>query len=116
MLDELASLRRERGTISTGPLTPVDHGSSKDVSTPFVPFMHYGASTKASQAFNAMPTFPRLDFGWGSLFSFCFYGLLETPQLPATPRPYGNRRSVLAWSVITSVRTWTLDLCDLVSH
>jgi hypothetical protein len=34
---ELASLRRERGTVSTGPLTSVDHGSRKDVSTTFVP-------------------------------------------------------------------------------
>jgi hypothetical protein len=95
-LDELASRRRERGTVSTGPLTPVDHGSSKDVSTPFVPSHHYGASTKASRMFNSVPTFPRIDFAWGSLLSLCFYGLLETSQSPATPRPYGNRRSVLA--------------------
>jgi hypothetical protein len=97
-LGELASRRRERGTVSTGPLTPVDHGSSKDVSTPFVPSHHDGASTKASRMFNSLPTFPRIDFEWDSLLSFCVYGLLETPQLPATPRPYGNRRSVLAWS------------------
>src|SRR5215475_3220790 len=32
---ELASLRRERGTVSTGPLTPVNHGSNQDVSTTF---------------------------------------------------------------------------------
>jgi hypothetical protein len=97
-LDELASRRRERGTVATEPLTPVDHGSSTDVSTPFVPSHHDGASTKASQMFNSVPTFPRIDFEWGSLLSFCVYGLLETSQLPATPRPYGNRRSVLAWS------------------
>jgi hypothetical protein len=115
---ELASLHRERGTVSTGPLTPVDHGSSKDVSTPFVPSHHYGASTKASRAFNSTPTFPRIDFEWGSLRSFCVYGLLETPRLPATPRPYGNRRSVLAWStrLLTSFLVQTLNLCDLVSH
>jgi hypothetical protein len=33
----LASRRRERGSISTGPLIPVERGSSKDISTPFVP-------------------------------------------------------------------------------
>jgi hypothetical protein len=48
--------------------------------------------------FNSPPTFPGIDFGGGCLLSFCVYGLLETQQLPATPRPYGNRRSVLAWS------------------
>jgi len=97
-LDELASRRRERGTVSTGPLTPVDHGSRKDVSTPFVPAHHDGASTKASRMFKSVPALPRIDFEWGSLRSFGVYGLLETPQLPATPRPSGNRRSVLAWS------------------
>ena len=113
---ELASLRREPGTVSAGPLTPIDHRSTKDVSTPYVPFLHDDASTKASHAFNSIPTFPRIDFGWGSLLSFCVYGLLETPRLPPTPRPYGNRRSVLAWSAVTSFRIQTLDLCDLVSH
>jgi hypothetical protein len=97
-LGELAALRRERGTISTGPLTPVDQSSSKDVSTPFVPSLRYDASTKASHAFNSTPTFPGIEFGWGSLRSFCVYGLLETQGLPPAPRPYGNRRSVLAWS------------------
>jgi hypothetical protein len=77
-LGELASLRRERGTISTGPLTPVDQSSSKDVSVTFVPLMHYGASIKASRVFNSIPTFPRIDFGRDSLLSFCFYGLLKT--------------------------------------
>jgi hypothetical protein len=48
--------------------------------------------------FNSTPTFPGIDFGCGCLLSFCVYGLLETSQLPATLRPYGNRRSVLAWS------------------
>jgi hypothetical protein len=62
------------------------------------PHSRYDASTKASLAFNSTPTFPGIDFGCGSLFSFCVYGLLETQRLPATPRPYGNRRSVLAWS------------------
>jgi hypothetical protein len=95
---ELASLRREPGTVSARPLTPADPCSSKDVSTPFVPSLRYDASTKASLAFNSAPTFPGIDFGWGSLLSFCVYGLLETPRLLATPRPYGNRRSVLAWS------------------
>src|SRR6266702_4113205 len=80
--------------------------------------MHYGASTKASRVFNSAPTFPRSDFGCDSLLSLCFYGLLETPRLLTTPRPYGNRRLVLAWSelFITSFRVETLDLCDLVSH
>jgi len=36
-LGELASLRRERGTVSAGPQTPADPGSSKDGSTTFVP-------------------------------------------------------------------------------
>jgi hypothetical protein len=115
VLGELASLRREQGTASAGPLIPTDPDSSKDVSTTFVPLTHYGASTKASRMFNSSPTFPRIDFGCGSLFSFCFYGLLETPRLLATPRPYGNRRSMLAWSALTSL-IQTLDLCDLVSH
>ena len=116
MSGELASLRRERGTVSAGPLIPTDHDSIKDVSSTFVPLMHYGASTKASRAFNSTPTFPRRDFGCSSLLSLCFYCLLETPRLPATPRQYGNRRSVLAWSGITSFLIQTLDLCDLVSH
>ena len=80
MSGELASLRRERGTVSTEPLTPVDPCSIKDVSTPFVPSLRYDASTKASLAFNSAPTFPGIDFGWGSLLSCCVYGLLETPQ------------------------------------
>jgi hypothetical protein len=62
------------------------------------PLVHDDASTKASLAFNSIPTFPRIEFGGGCLLSCCVYGLLETQQLPATPRPYGNRRSVLAWS------------------
>src|SRR5499426_3603031 len=45
-LGELASLRREQGTVSARPLTPADHSSLKDVSVTFVPLMHYGASTK----------------------------------------------------------------------
>src|SRR5499426_4627331 len=64
------------------------------------PLLHYDASTKASLAFNSTPTFPGIDFRCGSLLSFCVYGLLETPQLPATPRPYGNGLSVLAQSEI----------------
>src|SRR5262249_27900424 len=97
-LGELASLRRERGTVSVRPLTLADHSSLKDVSVTFVPLMHYGASTKASRVFNSTPTFPRRDFGCDYLLSLCFYGLLKTPRLLTTPRPYGNRRSVLAWS------------------
>ena len=117
-MGELASLRRELGTLSAGPLRPADHRSYKDVSVTFVPLMHYDASTKASQVFNSAPTFPRRDFGCDCLLSLCFYGLLKTPQLLTTPRPYGNRRLVLAWSrfCITSFRVETLDLCDLVSH
>jgi len=38
-LDELASLHREQGTISAGPLTPTAQRSSKDVSTTFVLFI-----------------------------------------------------------------------------
>lgn len=80
--------------------------------------MHYGASIKASRAFNSTPTFPRIDFRCDSLLSLCFYDLLRTPRLLTTPRPYGNRRLVLAWSelFITSFQVETLDLCDLVSH
>jgi len=75
------------------------------------PLVRYDASTKASRAFNSPPTFPGIDFGCGSLFSFCVYCLLETPQLLTTPRQYGNRLSVLAQSEIrhltyaTSCRT-----------
>ena len=115
-MGELASLRRERGTISVGPLTPTDLRSIKDVSPTFVPLMHYGASTKASLTFNSIPTFPRRDFRCESLLSLCFYCLLETPRLPTTPRQYGNRHLVLAWSEIISFLIQTLDLCDFVSH
>ena len=97
-LGELASLRRELGTLSAGPLRPADHRSYKDVSVTFVPLMRYDASTKASWVFNSAPTFPRRDFGCDCLLSLCFYGLLKTPRLLTTPRPYGNRRLVLAWS------------------
>jgi hypothetical protein len=62
------------------------------------PLLHDDASTKASLAFDSIPTFPRIDFGCGCLLSFCFYDLLETQGLPPAPRPYGNRHSVLAWS------------------
>jgi hypothetical protein len=105
-LGELASLRRERGTVSARPLTLADHSSLKDVSVTCVPLMHYGASTKASRVFNSVPTFPRIDFGCDSLLSLCFYGLLKTPRLLTTPRPYGNRHVVLAWSnrLLTSFR------------
>jgi hypothetical protein len=71
------------------------------------PHSHYGASTKASLAFNSTPTFPGIDFGCGSLLSFCVYGLLETPQLPAAPRQYGNRPSVLAQPGLTMTRHLT---------
>jgi hypothetical protein len=75
------------------------------------PHNHYDASIKASRLFNSTPTFPGIDFGCGSLLSFCVYGLLETPRLLTTPRPYGNGLSVLAQSEIrhltyaTSCRT-----------
>jgi hypothetical protein len=62
------------------------------------PRSRYDAFSKASRMFNSIPTFPGIDFGCGCLLSSCVYGLLETPWLPTTPRPYGNRRSVLAWS------------------
>jgi hypothetical protein len=62
------------------------------------PLVHDDTSTEASHAFNSVPTFPGIDFGCGCLLSFCFYGLLKTQGLPPAPRPYGNRRSVLAWS------------------
>jgi hypothetical protein len=61
--------------------------------------------------FNSTPTFPSIDFSGGCLLSFCVYGLLETPQLLTTPRPYGNGFSVLTQSEIrhltyaTSCRT-----------
>jgi hypothetical protein len=97
-LGELASLRREQGTVSARPLTLADQSSLKDVSVTCVPLTHYGASTKASRVFNSAPTFPHIDFGCDCLLSLCFYGLLKTPRLLTTPRPYGNRRLVLAWS------------------
>ena len=98
MLGELASLRREPGTVSGEPLTSPDPHSNKDSHCHIRPLLHNDASTKASRMFNSTPTFPRREFDCGCLLSFCFYGLLETPWLPTTPRPYGNRRSVLAWS------------------
>src|SRR5262249_49426537 len=52
-LGELASLRRERGTVSVRPLTLTDHSSLKHVSVTFVPLTHYDASTKASRVFNS---------------------------------------------------------------
>jgi hypothetical protein len=64
------------------------------------PHSHDDASTKASLTFNSTPTVPGIDFGCGSLLSCCVYRLLETPPLPATPRPYGNGLSVLAQSEI----------------
>src|SRR6266498_3899380 len=71
-LGELASRRRERGTVSADPLTPADHDSLKDVSTTFVPSLRYDASIEASRMFNSIPAFPSIDFGWGSLLSFLF--------------------------------------------
>ena len=97
-LGELASLRREQGTVSARPLILADHSSLKDGSVTCVPLMRYDASIKASRVFNSAPTFPRRDFGCDCLLSLCFYGLLKTPRLLPTPRPYGNRRLVLAWS------------------
>ena len=98
MLGELASLRRERGTVSGEPLTSPDPYSGKDSHCHIRPLFCYDASTKASRVFNSVPTFPRRDFGCDSLLSLCFYDLLKTPRLLTTPRPYGNRRLVLAWS------------------
>src|SRR5262245_1300080 len=75
------------------------------------PLVHDDASAKASRAFHSTPTVPGRDFRCGSLLSRSVDGLLETPQLPATPRPYGNGLSVLAQSEIkhltyaTSCRT-----------
>ena len=68
---------------------------------------HYDASIKASRLFNSTPTFPGIDFGCGSLLSFCVYCQLETPQLPAAPRQYGNRPSVLAQPGLTMTRHLT---------
>jgi hypothetical protein len=79
MLGELASLCRERGTLSAGPLRPADHSSYKDVSVTFVPLMRYDASTKASRVFNSVPTFPRRDFGCDCLPLF---HLLQITRLP----------------------------------
>ena len=117
-LGELASLRREPGTFSGEPLISPDPHSSKVSHRHTRPLLHNDASSKASRVFNSIPTFPSIDFRWGSLLSLCVYGLLKTPRLLTTPRPYGNRRLVLAWSrlCITSFRVETLDLCDLVSH
>jgi hypothetical protein len=71
------------------------------------PHNHYDASIKASRLFNSTPTFPGIDFGCGSLLSFCVYCQLETPQLPAAPRQYGNRPSVLAQPGFTMTRHLT---------
>jgi hypothetical protein len=115
-LGELASLRREPGTISREPLISPDPHSNKDSHRHTRPLLHNDASTKASQMFNSTPTFPRRDFDCGCLLSLCFYDLLETPWLPTTPRPYGNGPLVLAQSDSTSFQRQTLDLCDFVSH
>jgi hypothetical protein len=64
------------------------------------PLVRNDASTKASLVFDSTPTFPGIDFGCGSLFSFCVYGLLKTPRLLTTPRQYGNGLLVLAQSAI----------------
>ena len=81
------------------------------------PLLHDDDSTKASLAFNSIPTFPCIDFGCGCLLSCCVYGLLKTQGLPPAPRPNGNRRSVLAWSgwfrhltYVTSCRTGGLQI------
>ena len=105
-LGELASLRREQGTVLARPLTLTNQNSLKDVSVTCVPLTHYGVSPKASRVFNSVPTFPRIDFGCDYLLSSCFYGLLKTPRLLTTPRPYGNRHVVLARSnrLLTSFR------------
>jgi hypothetical protein len=100
---ELASLRREPGTVSAEPLKSADLCFNKNVSTTFVPSMHYDASTKASLAFNSTPTSPSIDFSGGCLLSFCIYCLLETQRLPATPRQYGDGLSMLAQSGIISL-------------
>ena len=50
--------------------------------------------------FNSLPTFPGIDFGCGSLRSFCVYCLFETLRLLMTPRQYGKGLSVLAQSEI----------------
>ena len=68
-LGELASLRREPGTISGEPLISPDPHSSKDSHRHTRPLWHHDASTKASQMFNATPTFPRRDFDCGCLLS-----------------------------------------------
>ena len=60
-LGELASRRRERGTVSADQLTSADHAPSQDVSTPFVPSLRYDASIEASRVFNSIPAFPRID-------------------------------------------------------
>jgi hypothetical protein len=83
---------------------------------PFRPLSSLRRFDRGFTCVQLVPTFPSIDFSWDYLLSFCVYGLLETPRLPVTPRPYGNRRSVLAWSDTTSFRIQTLDLCDLVSH
>ena len=101
-LGELASRRREPGTISGEPLISPDPHSSKDSHRHTRPLLHNDASTKASQMFNSTPTFPRRDFDCGCLLSLCFYDLLATPWLPTTPRPYGNGPLVLAQSDFTS--------------
>ena len=76
------------------------------------PLLHYDASTKASLAFNSVPTFPRIDFGCGCLLSFCFYGLLKTQGLP--PSAPAIRKQAFGARLVWLVQT--LDLCDLVSH
>jgi hypothetical protein len=132
-LGELASLRRERGTVSARPLTLADHSSLKDVSVTCVPFMHYGASTKASWMCNSVPTFPRRDFGCDSLLSFAFTtclrprdysrrpGRMETgvwcsPGLVYSSPPFGLRHLTYATSCRTNGLITSDALLDYIVH
>ena len=65
---------------------------------PVRPLNPADASRKASRMFNSTPTFPSIGLGYGCLRSLCVYSLFETPRLLATPRLYGTRRAVRAWS------------------
>ena len=111
---ELASLRREPGTVSAKPLTFADHYSRKDVSATFVP-LRYDASTEASRVFNSCPTFLQISV-MTTYCLFAFTACLRPNDCSLRPGSMEMGFRCSPSSGITSFHVETLDLCDLVSH
>jgi hypothetical protein len=99
-LGELASLRREPGTVSAGPLTPADHYSDKDVSTTFVPSTRYDASIKASLAFNSFQLPLASISVVVTYFLFAFTACLRPSGYP--PRPDSIGMGLRCWPSLAS--------------